>query len=138
MDLSDALQGHGSSPIFDELLGPCKRGATRGCGYVKRVKKSLLKMKIGYVVVHRKSMQVDKLPLFEELFTNDKSKLWYIITFMALLEMAKLRLIKIVQLDQHGAIHCTRHEDFDQNINDWYNLQKDEEQKEESPMLKAS
>ena len=70
MDLSDALQGHGSSPIFDELLGPCKRGATRGCGYVKRVKKSLLKMKIGYVVVHRKSMQVDKLPLFEELFTE--------------------------------------------------------------------
>ena len=75
--------------------------------------------------------------LFEELFAGDKSKLWFIITFMALLEMARLRLITIVQVEQPGAIHCTRHENFDQNINDWYNLQRGEEQ-EESAMLKAS
>ena len=76
--------------------------------------------------------------LFEELFAGDKSKLWFIITFMALLEMARLRLITIVQVEQHGAIHCTRHENFDQNIIDWYNLQRGEEQEEESAMLKAS
>ena len=35
--------------------------------------------------------------LFEELFAGDKSKLWFIITFMALLEMARLGLITIVQ-----------------------------------------
>ena len=75
--------------------------------------------------------------LFEELFAGDKSKLWFIITFMALLEMARMRLITIVQVEQPGAIHCTRHENFDQNINDWYNLQRGEEQ-EESAMLKAS
>jgi len=75
--------------------------------------------------------------LFEELFKGAKSKLWLIITFMALLEMARMRLIKILQVDQHGAIHCTRHEKFDQNIIDWYNLQEREE-KEESDMLKAS
>jgi hypothetical protein len=70
MDLSDALQGQGASPIFDELLGPCRAGATRGCGYIKRVKKQLLKLKMGYVVVHRKSMQREKLPLFENLFVE--------------------------------------------------------------------
>ena len=56
---------------------------------------------------------------------------------MALLEMARLRLIKILQVEPHGAIHCTRHENFDQNIIDWYSLQRGEEQ-EESAMLKAS
>ncbi len=75
--------------------------------------------------------------LFEELFAGDKSKLWFIITFMALLEMARLRLITIIQVEQNGVIHCTRHENFDQNIIDWYNLQRGEEQ-EESAMLKAS
>ena len=75
--------------------------------------------------------------LFEELFAGDKSKLWFIITFMALLEMARLRLITIVQVEQHSAIHCTRHENFDQNIIDWYNLQGGQEQ-DESAILKAS
>ncbi len=70
MELSDALQGHEASSVFDDLLGPCRAGATRGCGYVKRVKKQLLKLKMGYVVVHRKSMQREKLPLFESLFTE--------------------------------------------------------------------
>ena len=55
---------------------------------------------------------------------------------MALLEMARLRLIKIIQVEQRGPIHCTKHENFDQNIIDWYNLQRGEEQ-EESAMLKA-
>tara|TARA_B100000945_G_scaffold231960_1_gene188354 strand:- start:921 stop:1775 length:855 start_codon:yes stop_codon:yes gene_type:complete len=75
--------------------------------------------------------------LFKDLFAIDKSKLWFIITFMALLEMARLRLITILQVEQHGEIHCTRHENFDQNIIDWYNLQRIEE-KEDSAMLKAS
>ena len=75
--------------------------------------------------------------LFEEFFAGEKSKLWLIITFMALLEMARLRLIKILQVDQHGTIHCTRHENFDKNIVEWYNLQGGEEE-EESAMLKAS
>ena len=75
--------------------------------------------------------------LFEEFFAGEKSKLWLIITFMALLEMARMRLIKILQVDQHGTIHCTRHENFDKNIIDWYNLQGGEDE-EKSAMLKAS
>ena len=75
--------------------------------------------------------------LFEELFAGDKSKLWFIITFMALLEMARLRLITIVQVEQHSASHWSRHEHVAQNIIDWYILQKGGEQ-EESAMLKAS
>ena len=75
--------------------------------------------------------------LFEDFFAGSESKLWLIITFMALLEMARLRLINILQVDQHGTIHCTRHENFEKNIVDWYNLRGGEVE-EESAMLKAS
>ncbi len=75
--------------------------------------------------------------LFKDLFSSDKSKLWFIMTFMALLEMARLRLITILQVEQHGEIHCSRHENFDQNIIDWYKLQRVDE-KNESAILKAS
>ena len=34
-------------PFFDELLGPCRAGATRGCGYVKRVKKTTIETQNG-------------------------------------------------------------------------------------------
>ena len=57
---------------------------------------------------------------------------------MALLEMARLRLIEIVQVELHGPIHCTKHENFEKNIIDWYNLQRGEKQEEDSAMLKAS
>jgi Uncharacterized conserved protein len=61
--------------------------------------------------------------LFEELFEDNKPLSWFIITFMAILEMVRLHLITIVQIDQVGAIHCTVHDDFDQNISHWYHLQ---------------
>ncbi len=75
--------------------------------------------------------------LFEELFEKNKSLSWFIITFMAILEMVRLHLITIVQIDLLGTIHCTTHDDFDQNINDWYRLQNDNEN-EEAALLKAS
>ncbi len=75
--------------------------------------------------------------LFEELFEDNKPLSWFIITFMAILEMVRLHLITIVQVDQLGAIHCTFHDDFDQNISHWYHLQNING-KEEPALLKAS
>ena len=75
--------------------------------------------------------------LFEELFEDNKPLSWFIITFMAILEMVRLHLITIVQVDHVGAIHCTVHDDFDQNISHWYHLQNTNG-KEETVLLKAS
>lgn len=75
--------------------------------------------------------------LFEELFEDNKPLSWFIITFMAILEMVRLHLITIVQVDLLGAIHCTVHDDFDQNISHWYHLQNING-KEEPALLKAS
>jgi len=75
--------------------------------------------------------------LFEELFEDNKPLSWFIITFMAILEMVRLHLITIVQVDQLGVIHCTVHDDFDQNISHWYHLQNING-KEEPALLKAS
>jgi segregation and condensation protein A len=75
--------------------------------------------------------------LFEELFEDNKPLSWFIITFMAMLEMVRLHLITIVQVDQLGAIHCAVHDDFDQNISRWYHLQNTNG-KEETLLLKAS
>ena len=75
--------------------------------------------------------------LFEELFEDNKPLSWFIITFMAILEMVRLHLITIVQVDHVGAIHCTVHDDFDQNISHWYHLQNING-KEETVLLKAS
>ena len=75
--------------------------------------------------------------LFEDLFESGKPLLWFIITFMAILEMVRLHLITIVQVDQLGAIHCTSHENFDQNIIHWFHLQNGDGN-EEPALLKAS
>ena len=75
--------------------------------------------------------------LFEELFEDNKPLSWFIITFMAILEMVRQHLITIVQVGQLGTIHCTIHENFDQNISDWYHL-KNVNEKEKPALLKAS
>ena len=75
--------------------------------------------------------------LSEELFEDNKPLSWFIITFMAILEMVRMHLITIVQVDLVGAIHCTVHDDFDQNISHWYHLQNING-KEEPALLKAS
>ena len=75
--------------------------------------------------------------LFEELFEDNKPLSWFIITFMAILEMVRLHLITIVQVDHLGGIHSTVHDDFDQNISHWYHL-KNINGKEETVLLKAS
>ena len=75
--------------------------------------------------------------LFEELFERDKPLIWFIVTFMSILEMVRLHLLTIVQVDQLGAIHCTAHDDFEQHSNNWFQLQGSNEN-EEQALLKAS
>ncbi len=78
-----------------------------------------------------------QLCLFEELFESDKARIWFIVTFMSVLEMVRLNLITIVQVDQLGAIHCSAHEDFAKNSSDWFHLQNSNENEVEA-VLKAS
>ena len=68
MDLDDSVQGDGASLIFDELLGPCRQGATRGCGYVDRIEADQKKMGMRYVVLHRRQMKISKIERFTTLF----------------------------------------------------------------------
>ena len=65
--------------------------------------------------------------LFEDLFENIDQRSWLILTFMSLLEMVKIRLITLIQLEHLGPIHCTIHEDFQGNLKSWYELQEKEE-----------
>ncbi len=46
--------------------------------------------------------------LFMDLFENDASKSQVIVTFLALLELIKTRLVKVVQVDQFGAIRIMK------------------------------
>ena len=78
-----------------------------------------------------------QLCLFEELFEYDKAKIWFIVTFMSILEMVRLRLITIVQIDQLGTIHCSAHEDFEKNSSAWFHLQNSNDSDREA-MLKVS
>ena len=75
--------------------------------------------------------------LFEELFESGHLRLWFIVTFMSILEMVRLNLISIVQVDQLGVIHCSAHEKFKQNSSDWFHLQNSNEN-EVHTLLKAS
>jgi len=61
--------------------------------------------------------------LFQELFEKDKPKSWFILTFISILEMMRLRLLTVHQISQFGSIHCKRHNDFEKNIIEWYELQ---------------
>ena len=75
--------------------------------------------------------------LFEELFESVQARIWFIVTFMSILEMVRLKLISIVQVDQLGSIHCSAHEKFEQNSSDWFHLQNRNES-EVHALLKAS
>ncbi len=57
--------------------------------------------------------------LFEELFPEAASKRWVLLTFMAILEMAKLRLLKLVQVEAFGGIHCVAHAELEENRLAW-------------------
>jgi segregation and condensation protein A len=51
--------------------------------------------------------------LFEDLFDPEAPKRWWILTFMAVLEMVRLRMITLVQVERFGTIHCRAHEELE-------------------------
>ncbi len=69
---------------------------------------------------------ITKKPLciFEELFEKENQKSWIILTFISILEMMRLRLLTVHQISQFGPIHCKKHEDFEKNVTEWYELNK--------------
>ena len=50
-------------------------------------------------------LRVRRRMTFEDLFEGEVSKFDLVITFLALLEMGKLRLTKLYQADTYGSIH---------------------------------
>ena len=54
--------------------------------------------------------------LFQNLFAHDTKKPEIIISFMAILELAKLFLMKIHQIQEFGAIHCKATADLENHI----------------------
>ena len=73
--------------------------------------------------------------LFQELFENDKPKSWFILTFISILEMMRLRLLTVHQISQFGSIHCKRHNDFEKNIFEWYELQNSNKNETQSMLI---
>ena len=65
--------------------------------------------------------------LFEELFELTDSRSRKVITLMAMLEMVKLKMLRIVQLSLLGPIHCVAHDLFEQQASDWQGQQEEEE-----------
>ena len=75
------------------------------------------------------------LCIFEELFEKDKPKSWLILTFISILEMIRLRLLTVHQISQFGSIHCKRHNDFEKNIIEWYELNKSNKNENQSMLI---
>lgn len=49
---------------------------------------------------------------FSDLFLNDKSRMAVIVTFLALLELIRLRLVRVVQVESFGAIRVWKKTNF--------------------------
>jgi len=73
--------------------------------------------------------------LFEELFENENHHSWFILTFIAILEMVRLRLLTFVQVNQFGAIHCKTHEEFEKNTHEWFDLQNSNNNEEQALLI---
>lgn len=73
--------------------------------------------------------------LFEELFENENHHSWFILTFIAILEMVRLRLLTFVQVNQCGAIHCKTHEEFEKNTHEWFDLQNSNNNEEQTLLI---
>ena len=76
---------------------------------------------------------IKKRIIFDELFIEINFLSFKILTFLAILEMVKLNIIKIVQLKNSGPIHLIVSNNFDDNVKKWY-----KEQSKEIKILKVS
>jgi len=60
--------------------------------------------------------------IFEGLFEPHQSKAFFIVTFISILEMVKLKILTIRQFQFCGTLHCVAHKEFDTQIQKWYSL----------------
>lgn len=67
-------------------------------------------------------LQFQKTLSFEKLFPLEASRAHWILTFMALLEMVKHRLVQVVQTDAFAPLHCLAHPDLEQTLPVWQQI----------------
>ena len=68
-------------------------------------------------------LQTKNSLLFEHLFPRFQNKKYFILTFLAVLEMLKYRLIKVVQSESFGPIHCLPHPELEKTLPIWHKLE---------------
>jgi segregation and condensation protein A len=51
-------------------------------------------------------LNVGELYIFEHLLPDNVNRAEFVVSFMAILELAKLRLVKLHQIQQFGTLHC--------------------------------
>ncbi len=68
-------------------------------------------------------LQTKNSLLFEHLFPRFQNKKYFILTFLAVLEMLKYRLIQVVQSESFGPIHCIPHPELEKTLPNWHKLE---------------
>ena len=68
-------------------------------------------------------LQTKNSLLFEHLFPRFQNKKYFILTFLAVLEMLKYRLIQVVQSESFGPIHCLPHPELEKTLPNWHKLE---------------
>ena len=67
-------------------------------------------------------LQTKNSLLFEHLYPRFQNKKYFILTFLAVLEMLKYRLIQVVQSESFGPIHCLPHPELEKSLPIWHKL----------------
>ncbi|HBI29372.1 MAG TPA: segregation/condensation protein A [Deltaproteobacteria bacterium] len=62
---------------------------------------------------------------FEELLDLGQPKGWVILTFLGVLEMVRIRMIRVVQVEDFSEIHCLTCEEFEQQVRVWLGVEDD-------------
>ena len=68
-------------------------------------------------------LQTKNSLLFEHLFPRFQNKKYFILTFLAVLEMLKYRLIQVIQSESFGPIHCLPHPELEKTLPIWHKLE---------------
>jgi len=60
---------------------------------------------------------------FEELLDLDQHKGWVILSFLGVLEMVRMRMIRVVQVEDFGEIYCLAREEFEKQVRVWLGVE---------------
>lgn len=100
--------------IYNNLLEIYNNKQNKGNVIQKKiyVDKYKIEDKVNYII---NRMQTEKINYFEELVDTSECKLETIVTFLALLEMIKLRMVKVYQNGSFAKIIIERRDDVEGN-----------------------